>query len=42
VLFSPPDAFVVEEVRLVGDVPDAGGIYPSDHLGLVATLKFAK
>ncbi|MFA0742564.1 MAG: hypothetical protein DFNUSKGM_002689, partial [Candidatus Fervidibacter sacchari] len=39
---SPLDAFVVEDVRLVGDVPDSSGVYPSDHLGLVATLKFAK
>lgn len=39
VLFSPPEAFVVEEVRVVGDTPDASGIYPSDHLGVVATLR---
>lgn len=39
VLFSPPDAFEVEEIRTVGDVPDSCGIYPSDHLGLVAVLK---
>ncbi len=39
VLFSPPEAFEVEEIRTVGDVPDLGGVYPSDHLGLVAVLK---
>ncbi len=39
VLFSPPNAFEVEEIRTVGDVPDLNGVYPSDHLGLVASLK---
>jgi beta-glucosidase len=39
VLFTPPDAFVVDDIRLVGDTPDADGIYPSDHLGIVATLQ---
>ncbi|MFN4180095.1 MAG: hypothetical protein ACK4I8_07255, partial [Armatimonadota bacterium] len=39
VLFSPPDAFDVEEIRTVGDVPDSCGIYPSDHLGLLAVLR---
>lgn len=40
ILFSPPDAFEVEEIRTVGNVPNSGGIYPSDHLGLVALLRF--
>lgn len=40
ILFSPPDAFEVEEVRIVGNVPNPRGVYPSDHLGLVAVLKF--
>ncbi len=39
VLFSPPNAFEVREIRTVGDVPDLGGVYPSDHLGLVAVLR---
>lgn len=39
VLFTPPDAFIVEDIRLVGTTPDADGIYPSDHLGIVAILR---
>ncbi|MEZ8220688.1 Metal-dependent hydrolase, endonuclease/exonuclease/phosphatase family [Candidatus Fervidibacteria bacterium JGI MDM2 JNZ-1-D12] len=42
VLFSPPNAFEVEEVRTVGDVPDSCGVYPSDHLGLVAVFKLSE
>lgn len=42
VLFSPPDAFTVEEIRVIGDVPDSSGTYPSDHLGLVAVLRLEK
>ncbi len=39
VLFTPPEAFVVEDVRLVGDVATVDGLRPSDHLGVVATLR---
>ncbi len=39
ILFMPPDAFLVEDIRLVGDVHTVDGLYPSDHLGIVATLK---
>lgn len=39
VLFSPPEAFEVEEIRTVGDVPNSCGTYLSDHLGLVAILR---
>ncbi|MFA0754094.1 MAG: hypothetical protein IMHGJWDQ_001877 [Candidatus Fervidibacter sp.] len=38
VLFSPPDAFAVEEVRIAGNAP-VGGIYLSDHLGIIALLR---
>ncbi|GBC98355.1 hypothetical protein HRbin17_00864 [bacterium HR17] len=39
VLLAPSDAFTVDEIRLVGDAPDADGTYPSDHLGIVAVLR---
>ena len=39
VLFAPPDAFVVDDIQLVGDTHDANGTYPSDHLGIVAVLR---
>jgi hypothetical protein len=31
----------VDDIRLVGNIPDADGIYLSDHLGIVVTLRVA-
>lgn len=39
VLFTPPDAFTVDDIRLIGDTPDANQTYPSDHLGIIASLR---
>ncbi len=41
VLFTPPGAFFLDEIRLIGTTPDTDGNYPSDHLGIVATLQTA-
>ncbi len=40
ILYGPPDRFLVREVFLAGDEPSPAGVYPSDHLAVVATLEF--